>query len=278
MAPPTLLTPLPPGAPPPPMPRPSAAALAAYRPDVHVLAPLPQYAPLPEIVRAPPPPPCKFCRAGRLPQRLGLPLRASGGGAGPSYAPPPQYAPMPPAPPRPTYAPAPMAPPRPPRPPPPQKFSNDGSFLEAMKRKLAAAAPAPAEEASRRAAAGEAAEASAAAKARRMKKKAEAPPAAAPRGSGRTTPAALALSTLDEEEDDIAPIGYDGDGARRGEEVKPLWSAKAEAAALKEATRRARCALRRAEAPPAPAPTLVEQALDAARDASPLPAGALSSL
>ena len=89
MAPPTLLTPLPPGAPPPPMPRPSAAALAAYRPDVPVLAPLPQYAPLPEIVRAPPPPrPVlrKFwppCAPGRLPQRLGLPLRASGGGAGP---------------------------------------------------------------------------------------------------------------------------------------------------------------------------------------------------
>ena len=56
MAPPTLLTPLPPGAPPPPMPRPSAAALAAYRPDVPVLAPLPQYAALPEIVRAPPAP------------------------------------------------------------------------------------------------------------------------------------------------------------------------------------------------------------------------------
>ena len=63
------------------------------------------------------------------------------------------------------------------------------------------------------------------------------------------TPAALALSTLDDDEDDIAAIGYEGDGARRGEET--LWSAKAEAAALKEATRRARCALRRAEAPPA---------------------------
>ena len=275
MAPPTLLTPLPPGAPPPPMPRPSAAALAAYRPDVPVLAPLPQYAPLPEIVRAPPPPrpvlrtsefpppPCKFwsapggCRNGSA-CRFAHPVA----GRAPSYAPPPQYAPMPPAPPRPTYAPP---PPRPAPPPPPQKFSNDGSFLEAMKRKLAAPAPVPAEE--------EAApppakrQASAAAKARRMKKKAEAPPAAAPRGSGRTTPAALALSTLDEEEDDIAPIGYDGNGARRGEEA--LWSAKAEAAALKEATRRARCALRRAEAPPAPAPTLVEQALDAARDASP---------
>jgi hypothetical protein len=81
-----------------------------------------------------------------------------------------------------------------------------------------------------------------------MKKKAEAPPAAAPRGSGRLTPAALTLTTLDDD-DDIVPIGYDDDGARRGEEA--LWSAKAEAAALKEATRRARCALRRAEAPPA---------------------------
>ena len=259
MAPPTLLTPLPPGALPPPMPRPSAAALAAYRPDVPVLAPLPQYAPLPEIVRAPPPP-CKFwsapggCRNGSA-CRFAHPVA----GRAPSYAPPPQYAPMPPAPPRPTYAPAPMAPPRPPRPPPPQKFSNDGSFLEAMKRKLAAAAPAPAEE--------EAApppakrQASAAAKARRMKKKAEAPPAAAPRGSGRLTPAALTLTTLDDDEDDVAPIGYDVGGARRGEEA--LWSAKAEAAALKEATRRARCALRRAEAPPALAPTA------AARDASP---------
>ena len=239
MAPPTLLTPLPPGAPPPPMPRPSAAALAAYRPDVPVLAPLPQYAALPEIVRAPPAP-CKFwsapggCRNGSA-CRFAHPVA----GRASSYAPPPQYV----APPRPTYAPP---PPRPAPPPPPQKFSNDGSFLEAMKRKLAAPAPVPAEE--------EAApppakrQASAAAKARRMKKKAEAPPAAAPRGSGRLTPAALTLTTLDDD-DDIVPIGYDDDGARRGEEA--LWSAKAEAAALKEATRRARCALRRAEAPPA---------------------------
>ena len=82
-----------------------------------------------------------------------------------------------------------------------------------------------------------------------MKKKAEAPPAAAPRGSGSTKPVALALTTLDDDDDDVAPLGYDGDGARRGEQA--LWSAKAEAAALKEATRRARCALRRAEAPPA---------------------------
>ena len=240
MAPPTLLTPLPPGAPPPPMPRPSAAALAAYRPDVPVLAPLPQYAPLPEIVRAPPPP-CKFwsapggCRNGSA-CRFAHPVA----GRASSYAPPPQYV----APPRPAYAPP---PPRPAPPPPPQKFSNDGSFLEAMKRKLAAPAPVPAEE--------EAApppakrQASAAAKARRMKKKAEAPPAAAPRGSGRLTPAALTLTTLDDDEDDVAPIGYDVGGARRGEEA--LWSAKAEAAALKEATRRARCALRRAKAPPA---------------------------
>jgi len=240
MAPPTLLTPLPPGAPPPPMPRPSAAALAAYRPDVPVLAPLPQYAPLPEIVRAPPPP-CKFwsapggCRNGSA-CRFAHPVA----GRASSYAPPPRYV----APPRPAYAPPPPRPAPPPRPPPPQKFSNDGSFLEAMKRKLAAPAPA-AEEAAPPPAKRQA---SAAAKARRMKKKAEAPPAAAPRGSGSTKPVALALSTLDDD-DDIAPLGYDGDGARRGEEA--LWSAKAEAAALKEATRRARCALRRAEAPPA---------------------------
>jgi len=239
LAPPTLLTPLPPGAPPPPMPRPSAAALAAYRPDVPVLAPLPQYAPLPEIVRAPPPP-CKFwsapggCRNGSA-CRFAHPVA----GRASSYAPPPQYVP----PPRPTYVPP---PPRPAPPPPPQKFSNDGSFLEQMKRKLAAPAAPAAEEAAPPPAKRQA---SAAAKARRMKKKAEAPPAAAPRGSGRTTPAALALSTLDDADDDIAPLGYDGDGARRGEET--LWSAKAEAAALKEATRRARCALRRAEAPPA---------------------------
>ena len=108
----------------------------------------------------------------------------------------------------------------------------------------AAAAPAAAEEAPPPAKR----PASAAAKARRMKKKAEAPPAAAPRGSGSVRPAALTLTTLDDD-DDIVPIGYDDDGARRGEEA--LWSAKAEAAAVKEATRRARCALRRAEAPPA---------------------------
>ena len=132
MAPPTLLTPLPPGAPPPPMPRPSAAALAAYRPDVPVLAPLPQFAPLPEIVRAPPPP-CKFwsapsgCRNGSA-CRFAHPVA----GRASSYAPPPQYV----APPRPTYAPP---PPRPAPPPPPQKFSNDGSFLEQMRRQLAAA-------------------------------------------------------------------------------------------------------------------------------------------
>ena len=77
---------------------PPAGALAAYRPDVPVLAPLPQYAPLPEIVRAPPPP-CKFwsapggCRNGSA-CRFAHPVA----GRAPSYAPPPQYAPMPPAP------------------------------------------------------------------------------------------------------------------------------------------------------------------------------------
>ena len=282
MAPPTLLTPLPPGAPPPPMPRPSAAALAAYRPDVPVLAPpLPQCrVPLardragaaaaaagPAHERVPAAALQVLVRAGRLPQRLGLPLRASGGGAGPvlrSAAAVRANAPGAAA----TdaragadgaasAAAAPAAP----------QASNDGSFLEAMKRKLAAAAPAPAEEeaalppAKRCAARGGEG-------ARRMKKKAEGAACgrAAREVAGRRPPRWRCRLLMRKR-----TISHQlGTTATKAGAAICLWSATAEAAALKRGRRGAPGArFDEAEAPPAPAPSPPSARLRCARDARP---------